>query len=296
MITTHARPADSSAKDARIESCSVTELAILTLAGNPDLENEDAVLAGSEAAVVVDGAGIPKEWRAGCHHSVAWYAHTLAAVLFARLADHGTPMVDCLAEAITAVRGQHEDSCHLDQGSPSATVAAWRRVHDTVQYLVLCDASIILKHSDGRVEEITDNRLEQVTAPLIKQFLESSTECDLPQRLRIARRQAVEATRNRPSGFWCCHTDPAAAGQASYGELPVHQVAGIIAASDGGTRGYQLLGLHSLTQFADQILARPTNLSSIGRAIRAAETRQTAALRAGANKIHDDLTIAAAFR
>lgn len=279
---------------ARIKCFPVTELAILTIASNPDRENEDAVIAGSEGAVVVDGAGIPREWRAGCHHSVAWYSHALATALFAGLADHGTPIVNCLAAAITTVRSQHEDSCNLDQGSPSATVAAWRQVHDTLQYLVLCDASIILKHSDGHVQEITDNRLEQVTAPLIKQYLEPSTETDRPQPLRIARRQAVEATRNRPNGFWCCHTDPAAADQAIYGELPVHQVHGIIAASDGATRGYQLLNLHSLTEFANQILTRPTNLPSIGEAIRMAETRQTAALQAGANKIHDDLTIAAA--
>lgn len=137
--------AGSSAKNLPNRVPHVTEPAILSVASDPDRENEDAVIAGSEGAVVVDGAGIPREWRAGCHHSVAWYSHTLAAALFARLADHRTPMADCLAGAITAVRSQHENSCDLGQGSPSATVAAWRQVHDTVQYLVLCDASIILQ-------------------------------------------------------------------------------------------------------------------------------------------------------
>jgi hypothetical protein len=273
----------------------VTEPALLTVPGNPDRENEDAVLTGSDRAVVVDGAGIPPEWRAGCHHSVAWYSHSLAAELFARLADHRTPMMDCLAAAIIAVRSQHENSCNLDQGSPSATVASWRQVRDTLQYLVLCDASIILKHSDGHVDEITDKRLEQVTALLIERALEEpSAGSDPQQRLLFARQQAVEATRNQPNGFWCCHTDPAAAEQAIYGELPLDQVHGIIAASDGATRGYQLLDLHSLTEFADQILTPPTNMSSIGDAIRTAETRHAEALHAEATKIHDDLTIAAA--
>jgi hypothetical protein len=145
----------------------VAEPALLTIPGDPDRENEDAVLAGPDRAVVVDGAGIPPEWRAGCHHSVAWYSHSLA-------------------------------------------------------------------------------------------------------------------------------TDPVAAEQAIYGELPLDQVYGIIAASDGATRGYQLLDLHSLTEVADQILTSPTDLSSIGQAIRTSETRQAAALQARANKVHDDLTIAAA--
>lgn len=271
----------------------MTAPALLTIASSPDRENEDAVVADPDRAVVVDGAGIPPEWRAGCHHAVAWYSGNLAAEFFTRLADPMITMAAALASAITAVRGRHEERCDLDRGSPSATVAAWRRTAGTLQYLVLCDASIILGLADGRVEEITDSRIEQVTAPLIKQFLaEPAPGGDPVERLLLARRRALAATRNRPDGFWCCQADPTAAGHSLQGERPINEVDGVIAASDGATRGYQLLGLHTVTEFAGQVLAQPTDLAPIGQAIRASETAKAEALRSKGIKVHDDLTIA----
>ena len=89
-------------------------------------ESEDACAIADGIGVVVDGAGLPKTMRRGCSHSVAWYARMLAEELRMRLESRTTRMTDALAGAIAQVTAAHASTCDLTQGSPSATVAAWR--------------------------------------------------------------------------------------------------------------------------------------------------------------------------
>src|SRR3954470_13562890 len=95
---------------------------------------------GDGVAVVVDGAGIPADLRAGCEHSVEWFARSVAQVFHALLVERSRSMVESLAETIRRVRDSHATSCDLAAGSPSATVAAWRTTGRRLEYLVLCDA------------------------------------------------------------------------------------------------------------------------------------------------------------
>lgn len=136
-----------------------------TLAADPR-DNQDALALDEQdgIAVVVDGAGLPRDPEAGCRHPVSWYSRALAERYRDLLRDRALPMDGALALAITQVRALHPE-CRLDHTAPSATVAAFREADDLVEHLVLCDASIVLAFADGTVVEVTDDRLDRVVGP-----------------------------------------------------------------------------------------------------------------------------------
>ncbi|HXH79947.1 MAG TPA: hypothetical protein VNJ48_15715, partial [Nocardioides sp.] len=209
------------------------EVTAVSVPADVHRENEDAFALGDGVAVVVDGAGLPKELRSGCQHSVGWYADVLARAFRNQLVRRDSEMPQALAIAIAEVVDSHAAGCRLAEGSPSATVAAWRLHLDTVEYLVLCDASIVLGFKDGAAAEVTDDRITHATTPLIEEQLRrirsqrgSITGADVRQ----ARRTAVEQTRNRDGGFWCCHTDPRAAAAAIHGQVERGTLRAIVAA------------------------------------------------------------------
>jgi len=263
----------------------------LTVPAPPGDRNEDAIVVGDGVAVVVDGAGIPADLRAGCEHSVEWFARSVAQTFHALLVERSHTMVDALAETITRVRDSHADSCDLAAGSPSATVAAWRTSGSRLQYLVLCDASLILVDRHERSVEVTDPRLQRVLDTAAARLAAATDGEPSGDAVRAAQRQAVEAHRNRPDGFWCVHDDPVAAEHALHGEVAVEDHAGVIACSDGGARAYDLLGTHTLDQFARESLSGA--LQRVADRIRSAETQRAERLDARGLKVHDDLTIAA---
>ena len=258
----------------------------MSVPASSTLENEDAVACGDGVVVVVDGAGLPAELRAGCSHSVAWFARSVAETFHGHLTDRSSSMRDALAETIAVVGNSHRASCRLADGSPSATVAAWRITGDQLEYLVLCDASVTLVDARGGTVEVTDRRLAAVLEAAGKAG-SATTAGDR----RAARRAVVEDARNQDGGFWCVHHDPAAAAHAIEGRVPVGALSGVVACSDGGTRAYEVLGTHTLTDFAQSALRGDG--SALVESIRQAENAQVDDLRRQGLKLHDDLTIVA---
>ncbi|WP_067243559.1 protein phosphatase 2C domain-containing protein [Microbacterium resistens] len=258
----------------------------------PDRENEDAVVLRPGIGVVVDGAGLDASVRRGCVHSVAWYARSLAAAFGELLEDRRVAMTDALAEAIRIVTASHGDGCSLIGGSPSATVAAWRVDGDDVEHLVLCDASIVVLDADGGVEEITDRRIEEVVTRRTAEILAQTAgpRPPTPEEVWSTRFRALEETRNVRGGFWCAQADPAAAGEALTGRRRIGDggAAAVLAASDGGTRGFQLVGAHDLASFAAR--AASGELEELAAEIRTGEERlrERGTFR---GKPFDDLTI-----
>lgn len=260
---------------------------VVTLPAFPDRANEDAVALGDGTAVVVDGAGLPKHLRQGCVHEVAWFSRAIADTFRDRLAD-GIAMQQALARAIDAVADLHRADCDLAAGSPSATVAAWRIRGDRTEYLVLCDASVVLVDRLGGVTEITDQRIETAVAGRVAALagLPPEQEPTHAQRREFGF-AALEATRNRADGWWCVHHDPTAAEHALTGAVATSEVQRIIAASDGGTRGFQLLKVHTLNEFG----SAATNPAAVADVIRRSETASRAESEPDGTKVHDDLTL-----
>lgn len=226
---------------------------------------------------------------------MAWYSRTLAATFQRNLADPSVTMRDALRSAIAGVVAEHEGTCDLAAGSPSATVAAWRASGANLEYLVLCDSSLLLSFTDGRHVEVTDNRLSQAVEPRVEAAILRRSAGGLsisPHEIRAARREAAESLRNTPEGFWCCHNDPGAADEALAGSIPLATLRGVVLATDGATRGIHLLGSHTLQDAIDAALSG-THAELLGQ-IRAAEDSQSQSLTLRAVKVHDDATLVSA--
>lgn len=229
--------------------------------------NEDAAGVLGDVAVVLDGAGVPGRFRAGCHHSVAWYSHTLAARLLQRAQDPSAGLREALAGAIAEVRALHEHECELEAGGPSATVVAVRCAADHLEHLVLCDSSLLLQRRDQAAQRLTDARIDDVARA------ETSPE-------------AIEARRNRPGGFWVARHEPEAAEEALTGQVPLTELHGAHLVSDGVTRTIDLLHSHTPDSLAAALTSDPdevlTQLRSRERALGA---------RRRPRKPHDDATV-----
>lgn len=229
--------------------------------------NEDAAGVLGEVAVVLDGAGVPARYRAGCDHSVAWFSHTLASQLLERALDRSVDLRAALAEAICDVRNLHEDDCDLDAGGPSATVVAVRVGAEQLEYLVLCDSSLLLVGRDGAVHRVSDTRIDEVVRAEVSS-------------------EAVEARRNHPGGFWVARHEPEAADEAITGVVPLADLRDVHLVSDGVTRSIDLLAFHTPQGLAQDLAADP---AAVLARLRAGEQALPAARRP--RKIHDDATV-----
>lgn len=245
----------------------------------------------NDVVVVVDGAGLPKSMRAGCLHSVAWFARTIAETFHAALTARSGTMAEALGHTIRQVRDSHASTCDLPAGSPSATVAAWRLTEDNVELLVLCDASILLVDNHGHATQVTDRRLETAVVAATRQLLARADTSNAPVPPRKAARIAVESQRNHEGGWWCINSDPAAADHALTGTRRILELAGVIACSDGATRAFDLLATHTVDDFAARCLAG--SIEPVSTSIREAETSTAHLLQTKGMKPHDDLTIVA---
>ena len=258
----------------------------LTAAGNSPHPNEDAVVVAPGLAVVTDGAGVPKRYRAGCQHEVTWYSHQLAAAFADRLADPAVSMRQGLASGIALVRDRHAHTCDLTAGSPSATVAAFRVHQYQVEYLVQCDAAIGIVRREGNTELVTDRLIERVGPLKAERHQELLAAGLAPDAAALAANDWIESLRNQPGGFWIPQADPAVAEHAIIGSLPIIEVASVVAMSDGITRAVERLGLHTDASLVEALATGPS--TEVVADIRAAEADGTQ--RPG--KQHDDVAVA----
>jgi hypothetical protein len=172
---------------------------VTSWSGSGEAGSEDYVVVSRQAAVVVDGAGFPKSLRMGCVHSVAWYAQALATSFHGWLVDAAVSMREALSRAISDVVSQHQERCELAAGSPSAAVACWRLGKTHLEYLVLCDCSVLLLDRAGSGREITDRRVDERVEPQLQAAKESlAGTSDVAGQLLAVRRAAVKAARNVP--------------------------------------------------------------------------------------------------
>jgi hypothetical protein len=215
--------------------------------------------------MVLDGATAPPGVASGCIHDVRWLVRQLAATLTARLTlDGPAPLAELLAGAIADTRDAHAGTCDLDNpDSPSSTVSVVRVRDGSLEYLVLCDSPLLLRHRDGHVTLIADDRLR-----------------DLPRGSGPARAQ-----RNKPGGFWVASTDPEAAYQAVRGSVRLDSVTDAALLTDGVTRLAEWYGYSWPDIFTRLSSEGPAGLIDL---VRAAE--RTSPPPGAGHKQHDDAT------
>ncbi|NRQ37859.1 protein phosphatase 2C domain-containing protein [Nonomuraea sp. NN258] len=229
--------------------------------------NEDLVVAGPTWAAVLDGATAAAGVDSGCAHDVPWLVSRLAAGLAqALLADPGLPLAGALEHAIRTAMTAHGGGCDLgNPDSPSSTAAIVRWAGDRVEYLVLGDSPVVLRHRDGRVTVAGDDRLDRLPG-------------GRPYSLDLVRR-----SRNTAGGFWVASTAPGAAHEAVTGSVEAAGLAGAGLFTDGVGRLVDWYGW-TWESVAGTVAAQGPE--SAIRAVRAAERAHGPVT----GKPHDDAT------
>ncbi len=192
----------------------------LATAGAPGRANEDYVAAGSDWAIILDGATAPADLDSGCVHDVRWLVHRLAAAMCGRLMSHSnSPLPDLLAGAIKETCDAHSGTCDLaNPDSPSATISVVRAGQDVVEYLALGDSPVVLQRDDQTFVPVADDRIARLPGG------------------RPYSSELVRAHRNRAGGFWVASTQPEAAFHALAGSAPRARVSAAGMFTDGVSR------------------------------------------------------------
>lgn len=237
-----------------------------------DRPNEDHVVVSAGYAIVLDGVTQLPGLDTGCVHGPAWLVRQLGDCLTAVLtADPAMPLGPVLATAIERLRDRHARRCDLSNPhSPSCTVAMVRARGEHVDYLVLCDSSVVFEDERG-VTVVHDDRTETLPA---------------------YDRHSVGRLRNRPGGFWVASTDPAAAAEAVTGSVASSGLRRLLLCTDGVSRLTEFFQL-SWGEVFD--LAEQSGPYAVIDAVRSYETsRPDLLVRPGRGPVkqHDDATLA----
>jgi hypothetical protein len=236
----------------------------------PGRVNEDHVVLAPGFAIVLDGVTQPPGLDTGCRHDPRWMVRALGAELAAALsADDAVALDRALAGAIEAVGRRHEGTCDLaNPESPATTVAVVRERPGFLDYLVLCDSTVVYADAHGTTA-ISDERTD---------------------RLPAYDRASVARVRNRPGGYWVASTRPEAAAEALVGSVPSDAVHRLMVCTDGVSRLVDVFGLGWPEVFD---LAERDGPRAAIRAVRGHEAARPERLRRAGRRVkqHDDATL-----
>lgn len=264
----------------------------LASAGAPDRPtNEDYAFAVGDLVGVLDGVTEPSGLDTGCVHDPAWYVRHLAGSLAQAYSTEPDAQLDhLLATAITAVRADHGGSCDLgNPATPAATVCLLRHRAGECQYLVLCDATLVLDFTD-RLEATTDGRFRAIVAGIRAEALVPGGAGSAEQAVRVeqmtpAKYQCV----NQPGGYWIAAAEPRAAYEAVTGSAMVTGVDRLRRAlllTDGASCAVDEYGLFDWRAALD--LVADDGPASLIQRVREAESADDAGLAVRRYKRHDD--------
>ncbi|MEU8970352.1 protein phosphatase 2C domain-containing protein [Streptomyces monashensis] len=248
--------------------------------GDANRPNEDFAGVGLPASgqggcvIVLDGVTPPKG-ETGCLHSVPWFTARLGGMLTElTVSGRDLTLPEILSRAIARTAGAHADTCDLSHPrTPQATVALARWSAETVEYLVLSDAALLLKAADGTVAPVLDDRLTR-----------------LP-RTALATEALVDAhLRNKEGGFFTAAADPAVSARAVTGTAPRAGVRALVALTDGATRWTETFHEGDWTALFD-VVAKEGARSLVDRVreLETADSEERVFLRR--SKTHDDATV-----
>jgi hypothetical protein len=254
-------------------------------------DNEDGLVLAGNLVGVLDGVTVPDGMDVGCIHSVAWYVDRLAA----RLAMYSAavpryPLVDILASSIAAVREDHGPECDLTHpGTHAATIALLRDHSDHVEYLVLCDARLVLDRGDT-VEVISDGRFAEVIAEARRNAFNDMSAIDSDDHTeRVLRAVHIRHQLvNREGGYWIAAANPDAAKHAVTGSAVGVRRAALL--TDGAADAVERYG--ALDWPGLLTLAETSEPEEVIRVVRKAEDADPEGQDTPRFKRHDDATIA----
>ncbi len=241
--------------------------------------NEDFASVGLSASgqggsvVLLDGVTPPAD-GGGCLHSVPWFtAHLGGALTELTVSLPDVPLTEALSRAVARTADAHARTCDLSHPrTPQATVALARWSPETVEYLVLCDATLLLASPGGTVSPVRDERL----ALLPRALLRSAATVD-------------GTLRNKEGGFFTAAADPAVADRAVAGSVPRTEVVALAALSDGATRWTETFREGDWTSLFT--LVREDGPRALVEKVRVLEDADaTARAHLGNGKTHDDAT------
>ncbi|MGH8571020.1 MAG: protein phosphatase 2C domain-containing protein [Gammaproteobacteria bacterium] len=258
-----------------------------TVAGSPDVPNEDWVAATSDLIVVLDGATIRTE--TGCRHGAAWYTRKLGTAIVDYAAGRSRALRVVLASAIHDVATLHPE-CDLDNpGTPSAAVGIVAVDGDRLRYLLLGDVTVVLDGDRG-VSAVSDQRIgKSATA---QRTVADRYSIGTPEKAAalVAMKHAELAARNTSGGYWIAAADPMAAQYAITGALPLLEVRRLAVLTDGAARAVDMFGQHrSWSEALDAI--DTAGIKTFIRGIRSVESADPLGARYPRNKTSDDATV-----
>lgn len=256
-----------------------------TVAGSPDVPNEDWVATTSDLIVVLDGATIRTE--TGCRHGAAWYTRKLGAAIIEWAAVRSMPLDKVLWNAINDVSRLHENECDLtNPGTPSAAVGIVRLDGDMLRYLVLGDVTVVIDTIDG-ITVASDQRISASAAAeraeVDRHLIGSPEKADA----LVAMKHAELAARNTPDGYWIAAASPVAAQHAVTGEIPMSSIRRLAVLTDGAARYVDLFARGSWSDVLT-MLAGSGPQWFIERLIRSGEAADPLGVKFPRNKCSDD--------
>lgn len=219
------------------------------------IENEDMIgILGTHTAWVLDGADDPLADEDECPHGARWYVRALHEALAQSLSENQSTLSFSLQVAIQRARDLHEAECkNPSHRKPSATVCILRCGPDSIDYLVLGDASILLESSDA-VIHVTDRRLHRIGQDVrhtIHDRLQHGHGYDDPLRPKLLRELLLreQRARNTTAGYSIAAYEPATAFDSVIETLPLNTSEQAIdraaLLTDGAERAFSLFGLYS---------------------------------------------------
>ncbi|MEU5914584.1 protein phosphatase 2C domain-containing protein [Micromonospora sp. NPDC047527] len=247
------------------------DFAFATAPGS-DRPNEDHVVVAADYAIVMDGVTQLPGLDTGCVHGPAWLVRQLGDCLSRALTDGPTESLALiLATAIEQVCDQHSGRCDLSNPhSPSSTVAIVRAQVEQVDYLVLCDSSVVFENGDG-LTVVHDDRTDTLPA---------------------YDRHTVGRLRNQQGGFWVASTDPAAAAEAVTGSVASSGLRRLLLCTDGVSRLTEFFQLTWADVFGIAERSGPRAVIDAVREYEASRPELLVRTGRGPVKQHDDATLA----
>jgi hypothetical protein len=248
-----------------------------------DKPSQDRVVVARRAVAVLDGASTPDP----SERDGGWYADELARQLSARLDDDTLELSTILADAISAVATEHR---LVPGDSPSSTVTILRWDDERLDGLVLGDSPLVVRHADGRFEQLVDDRLDDVApAQRVAYHDRLAAGGGYDDTHRALLRELVgeqRRHRNRADGYWIAEADRTAARHALARSWPAAAVAAALLATDGVSRG---IGGYGLPDWRSAYqLAVERGLQALLDAVRAPEEEDPDGQRWPRSKRHDD--------